>query len=135
VKKSFSKGDTFGVDPFLCNVATMRLLKKSLDAVGAFLVVNDEEANLVDVVRGPLSLPPALPMTVLPIEFSGISISAKLTKLRATFQSGAQPVDALVLCALDDIAWLLNVRGADVPFNPVWCVHPLHSLIYPLTYL
>jgi hypothetical protein len=28
----------------------------------------------------------------------------------------------LVVTALDDVAWLLNIRGSDVEHNPVWCV-------------
>jgi hypothetical protein len=40
----------------------------------------------------------------------------------------------LVVSALDDVAWLLNIRGSDVEYNPVWCVggvHRAHPLPLP----
>ena len=39
---------------------------------------------------------------------------------------------ALVLCALDDIAWLLNIRGSDIDFNPVffsYCVVTMKDVV------
>jgi Xaa-Pro aminopeptidase len=41
----------------------------------------------------------------------------KLTELRDAMKS--KQVTALVISALDQIAWLYNIRGADVPCNPV----------------
>ncbi len=34
----------------------------------------------------------------------------------------AEGAAMLVVTALDDVAWLLNIRGSDVEYNPVWCV-------------
>ena len=36
--------------------------------------------------------------------------------------------DVMLLTALDDIAWLLNLRGSDVPYNPVFYSYVLITL-------
>jgi len=51
------------------------------------------------------------------IRFCGRDTSAKLRDLRA--QLAARQVDAYMLSALDDVAWLLNVRGRDLTHTPV----------------
>ncbi len=63
---------------------------------------------------------PVLP-TEAAFEFSdkraGLSRSAKLTRVREAI--ARHRADALLVTALDDLAWTLNLRGADVPHNPV----------------
>lgn len=58
------------------------------------------------------SLAPALDY---PVEFSGREVSAKLAEVRA----GLAGADGLIISALPDIAWLLNLRGGDVPYCPL----------------
>lgn len=54
---------------------------------------------------------------LLPEKYTGKSRKDKLTELRETMtHTGA---DAVLLAALDDIAWLYNLRGDDIPYNPV----------------
>ena len=60
---------------------------------------------------------PCHPVRVLPEELCGKSASEKLAELRADLQSAK--ADYLVLSRLDDIMWLLNIRGGDVLHNPV----------------
>lgn len=56
-------------------------------------------------------------VTFLSEAYTGRSVVDKLKTLReAVKEKGA---DAVVLTALDDIAWLFNIRGNDVEFNPV----------------
>lgn len=54
---------------------------------------------------------------VLPIEYSGEDTLSKIEKVRKNLK--ATGCDYLVLTSLDDIAWLLNIRGNDVLCNPV----------------
>lgn len=56
-------------------------------------------------------------MTFLSETYTGRSVAAKLEDVRAAV--AAKGADAIVLTALDDIAWLFNIRGNDVEFNPV----------------
>ena len=52
-----------------------------------------------------------------PIEFSGSSTSEKLAALRSSLATAG--TDAIIIAALPDLCWLLNIRGADVPYCPL----------------
>jgi Xaa-Pro aminopeptidase len=69
---------------------------------------------------------PALPTAAvreLPVSIAGQSRQEKLARVRAEMaERGAQ---WHLVSTLDDIAWLLNLRGADVSFNPVFLAHVL----------
>jgi len=63
---------------------------------------------------------PALPQESIwafPHSVSGESTTSKLSRVRQAIQEAG--AEALPLTALDEIAWLLNIRGADIDFNPV----------------
>jgi Xaa-Pro aminopeptidase len=72
---------------------------------------------------------PALPTAAvrdLPLEIAGASRQDKLARVRkAMLEQGAQ---WHLLSTLDDIAWVLNLRGSDVSFNPVFMSHVLIGL-------
>lgn len=62
---------------------------------------------------------PAFPMAKsfeLPLAYAGQNRTEKLDRLRAVLKD--KQADGMVIAALDDIAWLLNIRGADIPFCP-----------------
>lgn len=50
-------------------------------------------------------------------KFAGMTVQDKFNKIAQKAGSG---VDALLFPALDEIAWLLNLRGSDIEFNPVF---------------
>ena len=60
---------------------------------------------------------PTSPVITLGEDLTGQSREAKLSWLRKWLV--LQGADAILLSALDDIAWLLNVRGADIEYNPL----------------
>ena len=79
------------------------------------------ERNLVDAVWG--AEQPALPRGAIvphPIEYAGATVDEKLEQLRAKLDARAR---AVVISQLDAVAWLLNLRGADVPYTPVFLAH------------
>ena len=64
---------------------------------------------------------PILPLDsvfVLEEKYAGKSVFEKVVTVRTEMKT--KGADVLILSALDDIAWLLNVRGADVAYNPVF---------------
>lgn len=72
---------------------------------------------------------PALPKQAIRIhgvEWSGESVSSKLARVRQAMQ--AMGAKTHLVSALDDIAWLTNLRGADIAFNPVFLSHLLIEL-------
>lgn len=65
------------------------------------------------------------PVRELPLSYAGQSREDKLAVVRADMR--AQHADTLILTALDEIAWLLNLRGADVAYSPVFLSYMLLS--------
>lgn len=86
--------------------------------------IEDEGLSVVDVPDMLDSLwderpsVPATPVTTLDVAcFGGVHRSDKVSWLRKWMK--LQEVDAALLTSLDEIAWLLNVRGSDIEYNPL----------------
>ncbi|MBD3162455.1 MAG: M24 family metallopeptidase [Candidatus Eisenbacteria bacterium] len=113
--RKLAKGDLLGVDPRVVSHDRAAKLEKALRKAGAGLSTIDE--NLVDRIweeRPALSDLPAEPLSS---RVTGESAAAKLRRLRKEMKE--QKADAHVLTGLDAVAWLYNVRGRDVEFNPL----------------
>lgn len=83
----------------------------------------DGGADLVDLIwenRPPMS---AEPVWELDIKYSGKSREEKLSDVREKMRT--ENADVLLLTALDEIAWLLNLRGNDVKYTPVFMAYML----------
>ncbi len=68
---------------------------------------------------------PENPIEIQPMEFAGESVSSKITRIRKALRE--KHADGMLVSALDDIAWTLNLRGADVHCNPVFVSYLLIS--------
>ncbi len=66
---------------------------------------------------------PSAPVRDLPVEIAGQSRQEKLARVRT--EMVARGAQWHLVSTLDDIAWLLNLRGEDVSFNPVFLAHVL----------
>lgn len=118
-----------GIDPSLSYLGATPPLIKQLATHS--LTLSFPSYNLIDSIwstRPPRSLAPLVPH---PLLFSGQPSSAKLATLRkhlAALVPPTQPPPSLLVTDLDEVAWLLNLRGSSIPFNPVFyafvVVHP-----------
>lgn len=61
---------------------------------------------------------PLKPVEIQPMEFAGGDVSSKIKRIRLALR--AQHADGMLVSALDDIAWTLNLRGTDVHCVPVF---------------
>lgn len=68
---------------------------------------------------------PANPVEIQPIEFAGESVASKIFRIRAALRQ--RHADGMLISALDDIAWTLNLRGTDVHCVPVFVSYLLIS--------
>lgn len=59
-------------------------------------------------------------MTVHTAEYAGQSIEDKLSAVRDALKKGKKRAVGTVVNMLDEVAWLFNLRGTDIPFNPVF---------------
>ncbi|KDN66220.1 putative metallopeptidase family M24 [Colletotrichum sublineola] len=111
-------GKVVGVDPELITGSiAKKLTEKIKRSGGSDLVPLDE--NLVDLVWAEARpARPKNPVKVLPEEFSGKDVKTKLKELRQELDK--KNSQAFVVSMLDEIAWLFNLRGDDIPYNPVF---------------
>ncbi|MCP1477114.1 Xaa-Pro aminopeptidase [Pseudomonas sp. EB276 TE3739] len=109
------EGGVVAVDGAVMAVASARTLGSKLEARGARLRTDID--LLQEVWRDRPSLPNAPIYQHLPPQAT-ISRGEKLAKLRETLQE--RGADWHFIATLDDIAWLFNLRGGDVSFNPVF---------------
>lgn len=61
---------------------------------------------------------PANPVEIQPLEYAGETLVSKVTRIRKSLRE--LHADGMLVSALDDIAWTLNLRGTDVHCNPVF---------------
>ena len=103
-----------GFDPWLHTVTELRGLTKSLEAAGIAL---SAVPNLVDAIWDDRPGRPKAPLLVHAIEIAGESSADKRGRLAAELRAAKR--DAVVLTLPDSICWLLNIRGSDIPRNPL----------------
>ena len=108
-------GARIGYDPWLHSAGWANAVGRELAAVGAELV--PVESNPIDAVWEDQPAPSSAQAFVQQDEHAGRSSSDKRSEVAAWLRD--RKLDAAVISALDSIAWLLNIRGADVDRTPV----------------
>ena len=109
-----SDGATLGCDGRLFSFNRIKHLRKVCQKVGVTL---DHKLDLLCEVWEDRPLLPADPIFEFPKTYSGEVRSSKLRRIRAEMKDLG--VTHHLVTSLDDIAWTLNIRGADISFNPV----------------
>ncbi|WP_428332702.1 aminopeptidase P family protein [Novosphingobium sp.] len=104
-----------GYDPWLHTRGWVDAVTRALAPNGGTLVA--VAANPVDAVWDDRPAPSAAPAVPHPLEFAGVAGADKCAAVAAWL--GTQGGDAVVIAALDSVAWLFNMRGADVDRTPV----------------
>jgi Xaa-Pro aminopeptidase len=118
-----------GYDPFVLSINQFTTLQDEVEAYDIDFVPVAE--NLVDQVRSqqpwvtsePIPAIAQSPLFLLPEALTGESVEQKLTRLREELQK--QNIQILPITKLDQIAWLLNLRGWDISYNPVFIAYAL----------
>lgn len=105
-----------GFDPFVVSMQAHSVYKGALKSLDSALV--PVSGNLVDAVWDDQPPPPASPIYRLPDDLTGCSVAEKLSDIRREMEEAGATL--LVLTKLDEIAWVTNLRGADIAYNPVF---------------
>ena len=103
-----------GLDGEVFAMQTVVDLKKALEVRGCRLQSDFKSYAQVWADRPPL---PDHPFFILEERYAGRSCRDKLSAVRAAVREAG--ADYLPLSSLDDIAWLTNLRGGDIDYNPV----------------
>jgi Xaa-Pro aminopeptidase len=114
IAANLPKGGKLGFDPWLQTVdGHERLARAAARAGGSFVPV---EQNPIDAVWHDRPAPPLAPVLPHPVEFAGETSEQRRRRIADIV--AARGADVAFLTAPDSIAWLLNVRGGDVPRTP-----------------
>jgi len=112
-----------GVDGMCNSVSSVESLIGELRAEGGITVrTNFDPMRMIWKGR---PLVPDSTVFIHPLEYSGEPAHDKIRRIRASLR--AVHVDGMLVSALDDIAWTLNLRGTDVHCNPVFVSYLLIS--------
>lgn len=109
-------GATVGVDGMVNTAADVEALISDLRQQGGITVrTNFDPLAVIWTNQPPI---PVTPIEVHSLEYAGESTTSKLSRIRMALRS--LHADGMLVSALDDIAWTLNLRGSDVHCNPVF---------------
>lgn len=113
-----------GFDPFLLSVDSWQDFDVELQGSKRHLV--SITTNLVDLAWGSERPPlPSQPIYALPEEFTGSTWQEKVSTVRSYMKNHTMAPTALLLSALDETAWLFNLRSSDIPYNPFFYSYTL----------
>ena len=109
-------GATVGVDGMVNTAADVEALISDLRQQGGITVrTNFDPLAVIWTNQPPI---PTTPIEGHSLEYAGESTTSKLSRIRMALRS--LHADGMLVSALDDIAWTLNLRGSDVHCNPVF---------------
>ena len=101
---------------------TMGLIADLRKSGGIMVRTNFDPLGLIWTDRPAI---PANPVEIQPMEFAGESVASKISRIRTALRQ--RHADGMLISALDDIAWTLNLRGTDVHCVPVFVSYLLIS--------
>ncbi|MBP3726022.1 MAG: aminopeptidase P family protein [Bacteroidaceae bacterium] len=109
-------GTEVGLDGSVCAHSMVESLTEELRQHGGMtLRTNLDPLREIWTDRPPI---PRQPVVRQPMEYAGETTRDKLARIRTALRK--QHADGMLVTALDDIAWTLNLRGSDVHCNPVF---------------
>ncbi len=121
LKERLKPDQTIGYDPWLHSSDGLKPIRLAVEKAGATLAA--VEPNPIDALWTDRPAPPRKPIVVQPLDFAGEAHAAKRRRIGAELSN--QGVRSAVLAAADSVAWLFNLRGADVPNAPLALAYAL----------
>lgn len=111
--QTLQQGATIAFDEKLVSVSLGELLQQQL----AYKEMRFENKDYLNPIWENRPALPKEPAFLIDTEYTGQSTADKLASVRAALQQ--YHADSHLISSLDDLAWLFNLRGADVSYNPV----------------
>jgi Xaa-Pro aminopeptidase len=122
LQQILSEGSCVGVCGELFNVSQ---IKKMQDKLSNKNITIDKRYDLIDQIWEDRPPVPKEPVFIHDIVYTGKTAAEKLDIVRREMDK--KGVNYHLICSLDDIAWLYNIRGNDVAYNPVVISYALIS--------
>ena len=115
IENNLGEGGKLGFDPWLHTLSGVERLEKAAEKAGGSLVALDP--NPIDAIWRDQPPPPLTPVVPHRAEYAGRSIADKRIAIAEAIAKDGH--GAVVLSSPESIAWLLNIRGGDVPRTPL----------------
>ena len=115
-----TEGETVGIDGNVFTTAEIEEMESAFAKAGIKFRTDLDPAETLWTNRPPI---PKNKVEIQPLEFAGESAESKIERVRQALRE--QKAEGLVISQLDEIAWLLNLRGSDVHCNPVFVSYVL----------
>lgn len=115
-----AEGEMVGIDGNVFTTAEIEEMESAFAKAGIKLRTDLDPAETLWTNRPPI---PKNKVEIQPMEFAGESAESKIERVRQALRE--QKAEGLVISQLDEIAWLLNLRGSDVHCNPVFVSYVL----------
>lgn len=115
-----AEGETVGIDGNVFTTTEIEEMESAFAKAGIKLRTDLDPAETLWTNRPPI---PKNKVEIQPLEFAGESAESKIERVRQALRE--QKAEGLVISQLDEIAWLLNLRGSDVHCNPVFVSYVL----------
>lgn len=116
--------DAVGYDPMLYTPIQLEQMEEVLTEAGITLL--PMQPNPVDVIWQSQPAMPSAPVEIHSLEYAGITHQEKRQQMAQKLQK--KGIDVFLLTQPEALCWLLNIRGADIPFNPLpLCYGLLHA--------
>ncbi|RXK37652.1 xaa-Pro aminopeptidase [Tremella mesenterica] len=116
--KQHASSSKIGIDPTLISCSEAMSLTTLLSAHTSRSSLFPVQENLIDVLWYSRPPRPANPVFRLEERFTGEALGQKLRSLREKLAKTGSP--GMIVSQLDEVAWLFNLRGSDIPYNPVF---------------
>ncbi len=115
-----AEGETVGIDGNVFTTTEIEEMESAFAKAGIKFRTDLDPAETLWTNRPPI---PKNKVEIQPLEFAGESAESKIERVRQALRE--QKTEGLVISQLDEIAWLLNLRGSDVHCNPVFVSYVL----------
>ncbi|XP_077163793.1 xaa-Pro aminopeptidase 2 [Paroedura picta] len=124
ILKEVPAGEKIGLDPYLVSIDDWQIYNQAFRDSNT--IPTPLDVNLVDQVwstqRPP---PPTSEIYQLPDNFTGSTWQEKVSKILEQMENHIKKPTAVLLSGLEEIAWLFNLRGDDIPYTPVFYAYTL----------
>ncbi len=118
------QGQNVGIDASLIPFNEATKLQTALQQKGASLIGG--EINYIDKIWEDRPAAPSNKVVSHAVKYAGLTASEKIQDLRKWLEK--KEVYGFVVSSIDEVAWLFNLRGSDVPFNPVFFSYAIVTL-------
>ena len=114
-------GGEVGIDGMVCATQNVESLMADLRREGGITLRTNSDPLATIWTDRPVI--PSDKVVIHPLEYAGETAAAKIDRVRKALRE--KHADGMLVSALDDVAWMLNLRGSDVHCNPVFVAYLL----------